>query len=189
MELFITMFIERGSVWHIASVSCKPMDIHTHHYRRNFCDKIEFCWKYYEKLLTTRWRQDHVGIFWIGCDLRDPSAVTHKGTTTLKCFSHFLVLWIFSSLAMSKLHVYSLPRANVKRKTTALQSLQVELHAEFAAHKYTCTETERDLYACACMGSIVGSVAVQYCQMQIDTMTLLASHSKWQVTFGNWAFN
>lgn len=144
MELFITLFNERGSVWHIASVC---LWTHTHHYRHTFCNKTDFCGKFQENLLTTRWRQDHVWVFWVGCDLGDPSAVTHKGTTTLKCLSHFLVLWIFSSLAMSKLHVYSLPRANVKRKTTALQSLQIELHAEFAPHKYTRTETERDLYA------------------------------------------
>lgn len=41
------------------------------------------------KKLTTRWRQDHIWIFWIGGNLGNPSTVTQKFTFTLECFCHF----------------------------------------------------------------------------------------------------
>lgn len=55
-----------------------------------FRSKLNGFFLFFSKnLLTTRWWQDHVWIFWVGCDLGNPSAMSHKGSTSLKCFSHF----------------------------------------------------------------------------------------------------
>lgn len=67
--------------------------------------------------LTTRWRQDHIRVFWIGCNLCNPSTVTQKGTTSLKCFSHF---FISIKDFFLKIHVCSPLRAKRKRTPLAL---------------------------------------------------------------------
>lgn len=87
----------------------------------------DFCVYFLQIILTTRWWQNHVRVFWVGCDLGNPSAVPHKGTTTLKCFSHFS--WI-KVLGFTSDHFYE--RIKKERMQAALYRPQVKLHAEFA---------------------------------------------------------
>lgn len=77
--------LKRGSIWQIA-----PMyQLHRH-------TLSYLVYSFFSKqLLTTRWWQKHIRVFWICCDLGDPSAMPHKGTSTLKCFSHVYFVFCF----------------------------------------------------------------------------------------------
>lgn len=110
IEIFIDGFselcsVERGSLWQIAQLHTLPA-----HFLHGIFLWF-FLWIFSKKILTTRWWQDHIRIFWIGCDLGDPTAMSHKGTTTLKCFSHFFFI------LKTSIHVCSLLQANQKGTT------------------------------------------------------------------------